>query len=52
MRTRVIPAQITTVEDKIVGNLNLMQMAILMVPIFFYYPDLCTSAPINEFCGL
>jgi len=35
MRTRVIPAQITTVEDKIVGNLNLMQMAILIVPIFF-----------------
>jgi len=35
MKTRVIPAQITTVEDKIVGNLNLMQMIILMVPIFF-----------------
>jgi hypothetical protein len=35
MRTRVIPAQITTVEDKIVGSLNLMQMLILMAPVFF-----------------
>lgn len=35
MRTRVIPAQITTVEDKIVGSLNLMQMMILMAPVFF-----------------
>lgn len=35
MRTRVIPAQITTVEDKIVGSLNLMQMIILMAPVFF-----------------
>jgi hypothetical protein len=35
MRTRVIPAQITTVEDKIAGNLNLTQMLILMAPVFF-----------------
>ncbi len=35
MRTRVIPAQITTVEDKIVGNLNLMQIMMLMAPVFF-----------------
>jgi hypothetical protein len=35
MKNRVIPAQITTVEDKIVGNLNLMQMVILMTPVFF-----------------
>jgi hypothetical protein len=35
MRTRVIPAQITTVEDKIVGSLNLMQIIMLMIPIFF-----------------
>jgi len=35
MRTRVIPAQITTVEDKIVGSLNLMQMMMLMAPVFF-----------------
>lgn len=35
MRTTVIPAQITTVEDKIAGNLNLTQIFILMVPIFW-----------------
>ncbi len=35
MRTTVIPAQITTVEDKIAGNLNLTQVFILMVPVFF-----------------
>lgn len=34
MRTTVIPAQITTVEDKIAGNLNLTQILILMVPVF------------------
>lgn len=33
MRTQVIPAQITTVEDKIVGNLNLTQLFILISPI-------------------
>lgn len=35
MRTTVIPAQITTVEDKIAGSLNLSQILILMVPIFW-----------------
>ena len=35
MRTTVIPAQITTVEDKIAGNLNLTQILILMVPVFW-----------------
>lgn len=35
MRTTVIPAQITTVEDKIAGNLNLTQIMILMVPVFW-----------------
>lgn len=35
MRSTVIPAQITTVEDKIAGNLNLTQIFILMIPIFW-----------------
>jgi len=35
MRTTVIPAQITTVEDKIAGNLNITQILILMVPVFW-----------------
>ena len=35
MRTTVIPAQITTVEDKIAGNLSMTQIVILLIPIFF-----------------
>jgi hypothetical protein len=35
MKTRIIPAQITTVEDKIAGNLNLTQIVLLMLPIFW-----------------
>ncbi len=35
MRTTVIPAQITTVEDKIAGSLNLTQIIILMVPVIW-----------------
>lgn len=34
MRNTVIPAQITTVEDKIAGNLNLTQVLLLMIPVF------------------
>lgn len=34
MMTRAIPAQITTVEDRIAGNLNLTQIVLLMIPIF------------------
>jgi len=33
MRATTIPAQITTVEDKIAGNLNMTQVAILAIPI-------------------
>ena len=33
MRTTSIPAQITTVEDKIAGNLNLTQVILLVVPV-------------------
>ncbi len=35
MKTRVIPAQITTVEDKIAGSLNFTQIILLMIPIFW-----------------
>jgi len=35
MRTRVIPAQITTVEDRIAGSLNLNQLFLLMIPVFW-----------------
>ena len=35
MRTQVIPAQITTVEDRIVGNYTLIQILLLMTPVIF-----------------
>ncbi len=34
MRTTVIPAQITTVEDKIAGNLNFTQILLLLASLF------------------
>ena len=34
MRTTVIPAQITTVEDKIAGNLNLTQLMLMVASLF------------------
>ncbi len=34
MRTTVVPAQITTVEDKIAGNLNLTQILLFLGAIF------------------
>lgn len=33
MRTTVVPAQITTVEDRIVGNLTFTQVLLLIVPL-------------------
>jgi|SRR5581483_3011475 len=33
MKTTIIPAQITTVEDKIIGSLNLSQVLLLINPI-------------------
>src|SRR5437868_6746891 len=34
MKTTLVPAQITTVEDKIAGSLSLSQLILLCVPIF------------------
>ena len=34
MKTAIVPAQITTIEDKIAGNLTLQQMILLASPVF------------------
>lgn len=34
MKVTVVPAQVTTVEDRIMGNLGFSQMMLLIVPIF------------------
>lgn len=43
MRQTIIPAQITTVEDKIAGNFSLTQIMLLLLPLFiatFIYASL------------
>ena len=35
MRQTVVPAQVTTVEDKIAGNISFKQLLLLVTPIFF-----------------
>jgi len=34
MRSTVVPAQVTTVEDRIAGSLGLSQLLLLLVPVF------------------
>ncbi len=34
MKTTIVPAQVTTVEDKITGNLGVSQMLLLVAPVF------------------
>lgn len=34
MKTTVVPAQITTVEDKVAGNLSFTQLLLLVTPVF------------------
>lgn len=34
MKTTVVPAQVTTVEDKIAGNLNFTQLLLMTTPVF------------------
>lgn len=34
MKTTIVPAQITTVEDKVAGNLSFSQLMLLTVPVF------------------
>lgn len=34
MKLAIVPAQVTTVEDKVAGNLNLTQLILLAAPVF------------------
>ena len=34
MRSTVVPAQVTTVEDRIMGSLGFSQLALLVIPVF------------------
>jgi hypothetical protein len=50
MRSSIVPAQITTVEDKVMGSLSLAQLLLLSSPIFigsliyFVFPPSLTGA--------
>lgn len=35
MKTTIVPAQVTTTEDKIMGNISVSQLILLVAPIFF-----------------
>jgi len=52
MRTTIIPAQITTVEDKIAGSLNMTQILLMITPILvdtLIYVALYPLSKINIF---
>ena len=49
MKIRRIPAQITTVEDKIAGSLNLTQMTLLIIPVFVFMAIYVVFAPSMQF---
>lgn len=52
MRTTIIPAQITTVEDKIAGSLNITQILLMITPILvdtLIYVALLPQSKINIF---
>lgn len=55
MRTTVIPAQITSVEDKIAGNLNFTQLLLLVVPVILnclIYTLLPERMQLNTYKGI
>ena len=52
MRTQVIPAQITTVEDKIAGNLNGTQLFLMMIPILYTTLDYAVFYPHMHVTGI
>jgi len=51
MRTTIIPAQITTVEDKIAGSFNLAQILILMAPVLLTAIVYALFLPVMQFCA-
>ena len=49
MKIRRIPAQITTVEDKIAGNLTFIQMILLVIPVFVVLVGYSSIPPVMHF---
>jgi len=51
MKTAIVPAQITTVEDKIAGNLSLSQLILLAIPAFIATAIYIVFPPTLKFVG-
>lgn len=57
MKTTMVPAQVTTVEDKIAGNLSLQQLLMLVSPLFIsaalyaFMPPFIKFTPLKVFIG-
>ena len=51
MKTAIVPAQITTVEDKITGNLSLSQIVLLAIPAFIAAAIYIVFPPTLKFVG-
>src|ERR1700679_151020 len=49
MKISAIPAQITTVEDRIAGNLNLTQLMLLAAPLFLTAVVFFVLPPIDRY---
>ena len=49
MRVSIVPAQITTVEDKIAGNISVQQAALLGIPILAGFAIAVVLPPSGEF---
>ena len=49
MRISIVPAQITTVEDKIAGNISVQQAALLGIPILFGFIIAVVFPPSGQF---
>jgi hypothetical protein len=49
MRISIVPAQITTVEDKIAGNISVQQAALLGIPLLFGFVVALVFPPSGQF---
>lgn len=52
MKTTIVPAQITTVEDKIAGSLSFNQLILLIAPVFLSGLAYIAIPPFTEFTML
>lgn len=58
MKTTIVPAQITTVEDKVAGNLSFTQLLLMTIPVFLdgalfvLFPPLFKLTPLKLTIGV